>query len=48
MFVIPEWNMVIVRLGLDEAQCQITDEVYSRFIEQVGKAITDSPHRVPR
>ncbi len=48
MFVIPEWNMVIVRLGLDEAQRQITDEVYSSFIEQIGQAITDSPHRVSR
>jgi CubicO group peptidase (beta-lactamase class C family) len=43
MFVIPEWNMVIVRLGLDEAQRTITDEVYSSFIEQVGRAITDLP-----
>jgi CubicO group peptidase (beta-lactamase class C family) len=43
MFVIPEWRMVIVRLGLDEAQRQITDDVYSSFIEQVGKAITDLP-----
>ena len=43
MFVIPEWNMVIVCLGLDEGQHKITDEVYSSFIEQVGKAITDLP-----
>ena len=43
MFVIPEWNMVIVRLGLDEGQRKITDAVYSSFIEQVGKAITDLP-----
>jgi CubicO group peptidase (beta-lactamase class C family) len=41
MFVIPEWNMVIVRLGLDQAQRRITDATYSSFIEQVGKAITD-------
>ena len=43
MFVIPEWNMVIVRLGLDEGQRKITDTVYAGFIEQVGKAITDLP-----
>ena len=43
MFVIPEWNMVIVRLGLDEGQRKISDEVYSNFIEQVGNAITDLP-----
>jgi len=48
MFIIPEWEMVIVRLGLDEAQRQITDDVYSSFIERVGKAITDSPYRVFR
>jgi CubicO group peptidase (beta-lactamase class C family) len=43
MFVIPEWNMVIVRLGLDESQRQITDATYSSFIERVGNAITDLP-----
>jgi len=43
MFIIPEWNMVIVRLGLDEGQRQITDAVYSTFIEMVGRAITDLP-----
>jgi CubicO group peptidase (beta-lactamase class C family) len=43
MFIIPEWNMVIVRLGLDESQRKITDEVYSKFIEQIGNAITDLP-----
>ena len=41
MFVIPEWNMVIVRLGLDEAQHKITDEVYSSFIQRVGKAMQE-------
>ncbi len=48
MFIIPEWEMVIVRLGLDETQRQITDEVYSSFIEMVGKAITDSSDRALR
>ena len=43
MFVIPEWNMVLVRLGLDENKLQITDTVYSTFIERVGQAITDLP-----
>jgi len=46
MFVIPEWNMVIVRLGLDETQRKISDVVYSNFIEGVGKAITDLPRVV--
>jgi len=43
MFVIPEWHMVIVRLGLDEAQCKITDAVYSNFIRLIGEAITNLP-----
>ncbi len=43
MFVIPEWNMVIVRLGLDENKLQITDAVYSHFLEKVGQAITGLP-----
>ena len=43
MFIIPEWDMVIVRLGLDQTERAIGDSVYSRFIELVGKAITDAP-----
>jgi CubicO group peptidase (beta-lactamase class C family) len=41
MFVIPEWNMVIVRLGLDQSDMKITDEVYGTFIKKVGRAVTD-------
>jgi CubicO group peptidase (beta-lactamase class C family) len=48
MFVIPEWNMVIVRLGLDESQHPITDAVYSNFIEKVGQAILDGPGSNPK
>ena len=40
MFIIPEWNMVIVRLGLDERERPITDAVYSGFLKKVGQAIT--------
>ncbi len=43
MFVIPEWNMVIVRLGLDQNDRAITNDVYARFLEMVGEAITDLP-----
>jgi CubicO group peptidase (beta-lactamase class C family) len=40
MFVIPEWNMVIVRLGLDQASDgPITDATYSTFLSGVGQAI---------
>ncbi len=41
MFVIPEWNMVIVRLGLDQDRRPITDAVYSAFIGKVADAIVD-------
>jgi CubicO group peptidase (beta-lactamase class C family) len=47
-FVIPEWNMVIVRLGLDENKLPITDTVYSNFIEKVGQAITDGLDSNPK
>jgi len=39
MFVIPEWKMVIVRLGLDQSEFAITNAIYSTFLEKVGKAI---------
>jgi CubicO group peptidase (beta-lactamase class C family) len=40
MFVIPSWNMVIVRLGLDQSDFVITDAIYGAFLEKVGQAIT--------
>jgi CubicO group peptidase (beta-lactamase class C family) len=39
MFVIPEWNMVIVRLGLDQSEFAITNAIYGSFLEKVGQAI---------
>jgi len=39
MFVIPEWNMIIVRLGLDQNEFDITDTIYSTFLQKVGEAI---------
>lgn len=44
MFVIPEWNMVIVRLGLDQASDgAIGDAVYGTFLRKVGEAIAKTP-----
>ncbi len=40
MFVIPEWKMVIVRLGLDQADGKIGSEVWGRFLRKVGESIT--------
>ena len=48
MFIIPEWNMVIVRLGLDQSQRPITDAVYSNFIEKVGQAISEASGSTPK
>jgi CubicO group peptidase (beta-lactamase class C family) len=39
LWVIPEWQMVIVRLGQDEAQREINDAVSNEFLKQVGEAI---------
>ncbi len=39
MFVIPEWNMVIVRLGLDQNDHFISDEIYNTFLKKVGEAV---------
>jgi CubicO group peptidase (beta-lactamase class C family) len=41
MFVIPEWEMVIVRLGLDEKEFKITDDIYSTFLQKIGHSISD-------
>ena len=43
MFVIPEWNMVVVRLGLDQSQFKITDTIYGTFLNRIGQAISDTP-----
>ncbi len=39
MFVIPEWRMVVVRLGLDEGTREITDAVYGSFLAKLGAAL---------
>ena len=39
MFVIGKWNMVIVRLGLDQRDFPMTDTIYNTFLEKIGEAI---------
>jgi CubicO group peptidase (beta-lactamase class C family) len=46
VFVVPEWNVVIVRLGLDGRSKDITDETLGAFLRKVGEALKDS--RGPR
>ncbi len=46
MFVIPEWDMVIVRLGLDQTEFHITDKIYGTFLQKIGQAIMDATSEV--
>ena len=45
LFVLPAWNMVIVRLGLDQGKrvngFTITDTIYNDFLKRIGLAILD-------
>ncbi|MHC4630930.1 MAG: serine hydrolase [Planctomycetota bacterium] len=41
LFIIPAWNMVIVRLGLDQQEDEITTAEYNVFLKKVGEAILD-------
>ncbi len=38
MFVIPEWDMVVVRLGLDQNDVLISDESWNAFLAYLGRA----------
>ncbi|MGH7946604.1 MAG: serine hydrolase domain-containing protein [Opitutaceae bacterium] len=46
LFVVPDWDMVIVRLGLDQRDGKIPDAVWSRFLALIGESRTDK-ERVP-
>ena len=39
LFVIPSWDMVIVRLGLDQGDVEITDAVYDNFFALLKDAV---------
>jgi CubicO group peptidase (beta-lactamase class C family) len=50
MFVLPSWNMVVVRLGLDQSGengFAISDAVYATFLRMVGQAIQDTQRSSP-
>lgn len=38
MFIIPEWNMVVVRLGLDQNDVPMKDATYNAFLQKIGRA----------
>ena len=45
LFVIPDWGMVVVRLGLDQAtDGPVTDATYAQFLRLIGDAIVASPN----
>ena len=47
LFVIPEWGMVIVRLGLDQdSDGPIGDETYGTFMGMVGEALLAEPDQL--
>jgi CubicO group peptidase (beta-lactamase class C family) len=39
MFVIPSWNLIVVRLGMDEEENLITDAEYDEFLRLIGAAL---------
>ena len=42
VFIVPEWDMVVVRLGLDEqTDGKISDETYGAFLALLGDAIVE-------
>jgi CubicO group peptidase (beta-lactamase class C family) len=44
MFVIPDWGIVVVRLGLDEwSGFAITDATYSTFLHKIGQSVGVAP-----
>jgi CubicO group peptidase (beta-lactamase class C family) len=41
LFVIPEWRLVIARLGLDQRDRKITDQECGEFLRLVGESLAD-------
>ena len=39
LFVVPEWNLVVVRLGLDQRDKKITDATYGELLARLGRAM---------
>jgi len=40
MFVIPEWRIVVVRLGLDHEDGSVSEAVYNNFLKRIGEPLT--------
>jgi hypothetical protein len=39
MIIIPEWDMVVVRLGLDANDVVITDLIWNEFLRIIGDSL---------
>ena len=39
LFVIPDWDMVIVRLGLDQSDTKISRDTWGEFLKRVGESL---------
>ncbi len=39
LFIIPSWNLVVVRLGLDESDHKISDDEYGEFLRLIGESL---------
>lgn len=43
LWIVPGWQLVIVRLGLDQADKVIDDGITNEFLKRVGEALVDRP-----
>jgi CubicO group peptidase (beta-lactamase class C family) len=43
LFVVPEWRMVIARLGLDQADRKIQETEWAEFLRQIGASLISEP-----
>ncbi len=41
LFVLPDWKMVVVRLGLDQGEFRITDDIHANFLKKIGESIIE-------
>jgi hypothetical protein len=41
MFVVPEWQMVVVRLGLDQLERPIAADTWGEFLRLIGSSLPD-------
>ncbi len=43
IFVIPEWNMVVVREATNEGDSSVSNNIWATFLSLVGDAVADAP-----